>query len=97
MVPCKSSPYKDVKWYIYHSTGYPTVYSVNPRDILEQFRGRTSVPGKASEGDCTLRIDNIRQEDNVDVYVYRTRYEGKKTKINVCEYLNYNQTLSDAK
>ncbi|XP_062841242.1 myelin-associated glycoprotein-like [Trichomycterus rosablanca] len=85
LVPCKSPPYKVLHWYKYQSRGYPTVYAKNTDEIIDQFRGRTSVPGNANEGDCTLRIDNIRQQDNVEVYVYFTRYEDIKTRINVLE------------
>ncbi|XP_037389730.1 B-cell receptor CD22-like isoform X2 [Pygocentrus nattereri] len=33
-------------------------------DIIQEFRGRTSVPGSPRQGDCSLQLNNVRQEDN---------------------------------
>lgn len=39
--------------------------------VDHQFRGRTSVLGKAAEGNCTLMIDNVKSADNnIQVYVW---------------------------
>ncbi|KAG7216826.1 hypothetical protein INR49_001480 [Caranx melampygus] len=72
VVPCQTQPHSHVTWYKYHKTGYPVVYDKHvPEKAEEQFRGRTSVRGNATEGNCTLMIENVRKDDNnVQVYVW---------------------------
>ncbi|KAI4899532.1 hypothetical protein NFI96_022693, partial [Prochilodus magdalenae] len=69
MVSCRTGSHDRVTWYKYKGVGYPIVYSTNTADISDEFRGRTSVPGSPRQGNCTLQINNIRQEDNgIKVY-----------------------------
>ncbi|KAL7840077.1 hypothetical protein AOLI_G00254000 [Acnodon oligacanthus] len=63
-ISCQTSSHREAKWYKYKGVGYPVVYSRNTADITAEFRGRTSAPGRASQGDCSLQIANVRQEDN---------------------------------
>uniref|UniRef100_A0A3B4D3L8 Ig-like domain-containing protein n=1 Tax=Pygocentrus nattereri TaxID=42514 RepID=A0A3B4D3L8_PYGNA len=63
-ISCHTSSHNEVKWYKYKGMGYPVVYSRSTADILQEFRGRTSVPGSPSQGDCSLQLNNVRQEDN---------------------------------
>lgn len=72
MVPCQTQSHSHVAWYKYQKTGYPVVYDkYNPGSAEPQFRGRTSVPGNATAGNCTLMIENARWDDNnVQVYVW---------------------------
>ncbi|XP_053343794.1 B-cell receptor CD22-like, partial [Clarias gariepinus] len=71
LVPCRTVAYSKVAWYKYVSSGYPTVYSDDHSEILSEFKGRTSVPGSASAGDCSLRIDNVQYQDmEVGLYVW---------------------------
>lgn len=72
VVPCKTEPHSRATWYQYHNVKYPVVFDeVQPDTTAAQFRGRTSVLGKAEEGDCTLMIDDVRQEDNnIAIYVW---------------------------
>lgn len=93
-VPCSTVPYSAVKWYKYKRVGYPVVYSRDRTEIMDEFSGRTSIPGSAQEGNCTLRINNVKQQDGeVDLYVWIWKHDGdhkgfydKTIKINVCEY-----------
>ncbi|KAM3613720.1 uncharacterized protein V6R79_004216 [Siganus canaliculatus] len=72
VVPCHTQNHSRVIWYQYHSVRYPVVYDgLDPRAVESKFRGRTSAPGEAKEGNCTLMIDNMRREDNkLQVYVW---------------------------
>lgn len=72
MVPCKTERHYRVTWYQYHSVKYPVVCDeLNSYTVAEQFSGRTSVLGKAAEGDCTLMIDDVREDDNnIQIYVW---------------------------
>ncbi|KAL6462146.1 hypothetical protein MHYP_G00285680 [Metynnis hypsauchen] len=63
-ISCSTGSHDEVKWYKYKGMGYPIVYSRTTADIIDGFRGRTSVPGSPSQGDCSLQINNVRQEDN---------------------------------
>ncbi|KAG9283787.1 B-cell receptor CD22-like isoform X1, partial [Astyanax mexicanus] len=63
-LPCKTSSHSHVVWYWDITGRDPIVYSSNNGDITDNFRGRTSVPGDPAEGDCSLRIDRVRPEDN---------------------------------
>lgn len=71
VVPCLTQPHTRVIWYQYHKRHYPVVYDgLHPQKVEVQFRGRTSLLGKASEGNCSLKIDNLRSADNnLQVYV----------------------------
>ncbi|XP_026779821.3 myelin-associated glycoprotein isoform X1 [Pangasianodon hypophthalmus] len=76
-VPCSTDSYSKVIWYKYKRVGYPVVYSQDTSTILDEFRGRTSVPGNAQAGNCTLKIDNVRQQDSeVDLYVWIWKHNG---------------------
>ncbi|MCJ8745487.1 hypothetical protein PDJAM_G00130740 [Pangasius djambal] len=78
LVPCSTDPYSKVSWYKYKSLGYPVVYAQDHSTIMDEFRGRTSVPGNSQEGNCTLKIDNVRQRDSeVDLYVWIWKHDGK--------------------
>ncbi|XP_072249342.1 B-cell receptor CD22-like [Leuresthes tenuis] len=72
VVPCKTQPHSRVIWYKYHNINYPVVYDGHHLNSVEaQFRGRTSVVGKSAEGNCTLKIDNVKPADNnLQVYVW---------------------------
>ncbi|XP_047664814.1 myelin-associated glycoprotein-like [Tachysurus fulvidraco] len=91
LVPCSTIPYSKVDWYKYKSVGYPVVYSNVQSEILDQFKGRTSVPGDAEKGDCSLRINNVQKEDGeIDLYVWVFKPDGSHdgfeyhtTKINI--------------
>ncbi|KAG9283785.1 myelin-associated glycoprotein-like isoform X3 [Astyanax mexicanus] len=63
-LPCSTSPHSDVIWYLYRKSSYPIVYSRKTEDIRDDFRGRTSAPGSSSEGNCSLRIDRVRPDEN---------------------------------
>lgn len=44
---------------------------LHPEEIVPPFRGRTSVVGKAAEGNCTLIINDVKATDNkLEVYVW---------------------------
>ncbi|KAJ8404986.1 hypothetical protein AAFF_G00329070 [Aldrovandia affinis] len=72
VVPCQTSVHQRVIWYQYHSVKYPKVYdSQDPAGVIAQFRGRTSLLGMAREGNCSLRIEAVRPEDNgISLYVW---------------------------
>ncbi|KAF4076058.1 hypothetical protein AMELA_G00226030 [Ameiurus melas] len=77
LVPCSTVSYSDVKWYAYRRASYPVVYSSDRSEIMDQFKGRTSVPNTYN-GDCTLKIDNVRQQDGEeDLYVWVWKYFGE--------------------
>uniref|UniRef100_A0A671Y1W9 Ig-like domain-containing protein n=1 Tax=Sparus aurata TaxID=8175 RepID=A0A671Y1W9_SPAAU len=72
VVPCHTKPHSRVKWYQYHATKYPVVYDrAQPHKVEHQFKGRTSVVGKAADGNCTLVINDVRRTDNnIQVYAW---------------------------
>uniref|UniRef100_A0A672G2L0 Ig-like domain-containing protein n=1 Tax=Salarias fasciatus TaxID=181472 RepID=A0A672G2L0_SALFA len=72
VIPCQTQPHSRVIWYQYHKINYPVVYDgLRPQTMEYQFRRRTSVPGDASEGNCSLLIANVkRNEDQLKVYVW---------------------------
>uniref|UniRef100_A0A4W4E5K0 Ig-like domain-containing protein n=1 Tax=Electrophorus electricus TaxID=8005 RepID=A0A4W4E5K0_ELEEL len=71
VVPCSTTSHTYATWYKYQRSGYPPVYSNDTKDIINQFRGRTSLLGNATQGNCSLKIDNVRQEDGgISVYVW---------------------------
>ncbi|XP_020489160.3 myelin-associated glycoprotein isoform X1 [Labrus bergylta] len=71
VVPCQTKAHVRVTWYQYSKMYYPVVYDRYPPTVEQQFRGRTSVKGAATEGNCTLTIKNIRRTDNnLKVYVW---------------------------
>ena len=82
MVPCQTEEYERVVWYQYHSIHYPVVFDrIKPNTVEAQFRGRTSVPGKAKEGNCSLKIDKVRQADNnLKIYVWLNQDSEKLQK-----------------
>uniref|UniRef100_W5K5A9 Immunoglobulin domain-containing protein n=1 Tax=Astyanax mexicanus TaxID=7994 RepID=W5K5A9_ASTMX len=63
-LPCSTSSHSHVVWYLSISGKDPIVYSRNSGDITDSLRGRTSIPGDPSQGDCSLRIDRVRSKDN---------------------------------
>ncbi|XP_041728122.1 sialic acid-binding Ig-like lectin 5 [Coregonus clupeaformis] len=71
-VSCHTAPHHRVIWYRYHSINYPKVYDgKGPTSVEASFRGRTSVPGNAAEGDCTLRFESVTLIDNnLELYVW---------------------------
>ncbi|KAM9512415.1 myelin-associated glycoprotein-like isoform 2-T3 [Salvelinus alpinus] len=71
-VSCHTAPHHRVIWYRYHSVLYPKVYDgKEPTSVETSFRGHTSVPGNASEGDCTLRVESVTWTDNnLQLYVW---------------------------
>ncbi|KAK1784428.1 hypothetical protein P4O66_001580, partial [Electrophorus voltai] len=71
VVPCSTTSHTYATWYKYQRSGYPPVYSKDTKDIINQFRGRTSLLGNAMQGNCSLKIDNVRQEDGgISLYVW---------------------------
>ncbi|XP_076004647.1 myelin-associated glycoprotein-like [Genypterus blacodes] len=72
VVPCHTQPHLRVIWYMYDSKDYPKVYDkYYPDTVEDQFRGRTSLVGEAMEGNCSLKIDDVRRDDNnVQIYVW---------------------------
>ncbi|CAJ1062778.1 Schwann cell myelin protein-like [Xyrichtys novacula] len=64
VVPCQTDSHVWVTWYQYHKVFYPKVYDRSTSTVELQYRGRTSVLGRAAEGNCTLLIKNIKQIDN---------------------------------
>ncbi|KAK2844916.1 hypothetical protein Q5P01_011575 [Channa striata] len=72
IVPCQTEPHSEVIWYEYHGTNYPVVFGrTKTNNIAKKFRGRTSVLGEAKDGNCTLRINDVRPADNnLKVYVW---------------------------
>lgn len=72
VVPCHTQPHFRVIWYKNDSIYYPKVYDrFYPDTVEDQFRGRTSIVGEAMEGNCTLKIDDVRRADhNVQIYVW---------------------------
>ncbi|XP_067220513.1 sialic acid-binding Ig-like lectin 12 [Chanodichthys erythropterus] len=52
-----------VVWYQWVSKGYPLVYDPAD-DVIEMFRGKTSLYGNPSNGDCSLLITNLEQSHN---------------------------------
>lgn len=93
LVPCSTDPYSKVSWYKYQRSGYPHVYSSDQSEIIDEFKGRTSVPGSAQEGNCSLRIDNLQNLDGeVNLYVWiwmhgntNKGFYQQTTKINLLE------------
>uniref|UniRef100_UPI0037E7323B myelin-associated glycoprotein-like n=1 Tax=Semicossyphus pulcher TaxID=241346 RepID=UPI0037E7323B len=70
-VPCWTQPHLRVTWYQYQKMNYPVVYDRFHNIVEKQFRGRTSVPGNSTAGNCTLIIKNVRMADNnLQVYVW---------------------------
>ncbi|KAM9353527.1 B-cell receptor CD22-like [Symphorus nematophorus] len=71
VVPCQTQHHSRVIWYQYHSVKYIVVNDeLHPNTVVDQFRGRTSVLGKAAEGNCTLKINNVTTADNIKIYVW---------------------------
>ncbi|KAK9962514.1 hypothetical protein ABG768_007872 [Culter alburnus] len=54
-----------VVWYQWVSKGYPLVYDpLHADDVIEMFRGKTSLYGNPSNGDCSLLITNLEKSHN---------------------------------
>uniref|UniRef100_A0A087XGK8 Ig-like domain-containing protein n=1 Tax=Poecilia formosa TaxID=48698 RepID=A0A087XGK8_POEFO len=71
VVPCHTQRHGRVIWYKYHNINYPVVYDQQFNQVEAPFRGRTSVIGKAAEGNCTLKIQDVTMADNnLRVYVW---------------------------
>ncbi|XP_064167315.1 uncharacterized protein LOC135241099 isoform X2 [Anguilla rostrata] len=101
VIPCRFSyseyPPNDkgrVVWYQYVDRGYPLVCDPkNPNEVIEKFRGKTSLYGSPYEGDCSLKIDPLHwghQEERVypwvdpDYITYRYfKFYDKAVKIRV--------------
>ncbi|KAG9337131.1 hypothetical protein JZ751_029722 [Albula glossodonta] len=65
IVPCQTGTHQRAIWFQYHSINWPKVYdSQNPASVIPHFRGRTSLLGSAAEGNCSLKIEAVRPEDN---------------------------------
>ncbi|XP_043936433.1 myelin-associated glycoprotein-like [Protopterus annectens] len=61
----------DIAWYYYRKAGYPTVYHRNhPKNVIDYFKGRTYPYGNPGEKECSLVIDGIKEEDEMDYYVW---------------------------
>ncbi|XP_064167296.1 uncharacterized protein LOC135241083 isoform X2 [Anguilla rostrata] len=101
VIPCRFS-YSDyppndkgrVVWYQYVNKGYPLVCDPkNPNEVIEKFRGKTSLYGSPDKGDCSLKIDSLdwpHHEEMVypwvdpDYVTYRYfRFYDKAVKIHV--------------
>uniref|UniRef100_A0A3B5RAU4 Ig-like domain-containing protein n=1 Tax=Xiphophorus maculatus TaxID=8083 RepID=A0A3B5RAU4_XIPMA len=71
VVPCHTQQHVRVIWYKYHNMNYPVVYDQRFNQVEPQFRRRTYVVGKAAEGNCTLKIQDVTMADNnLRVYVW---------------------------
>ncbi|XP_035241358.1 sialic acid-binding Ig-like lectin 5 isoform X2 [Anguilla anguilla] len=72
VIPCQTGPHTRAVWYQYHSLRWPKVYDgLNPGSVLNEFRERTSVLGSPRQGNCSLRIDAVRQaDDGVSLYAW---------------------------
>lgn len=64
IIPCKFAysasqpPDLRVIWYLYQSHGYPLVFDER-KDVLESFRGRTSLIGSVGKRNCSLQIERL--------------------------------------
>ncbi|XP_062394566.1 myelin-associated glycoprotein-like isoform X2 [Sardina pilchardus] len=71
LVPCQTQPHTRVVWYKYQSSGWPAIYDRNnPGNVIGEFKGRTTVLGRSSEGNCTLRINNVKMSDGIKLFPY---------------------------
>ncbi|XP_048117232.1 sialic acid-binding Ig-like lectin 14 isoform X3 [Alosa alosa] len=71
LVPCQTRPHTRVIWYKHQTTGWPAVYDgIYPRNVIGEFKGRTAVLGSPSEGNCTLRINNVKMSDGITLFPY---------------------------
>ena len=95
LVPCQTQSHTRVNWYKHQSMGWPVIYDEKkPLDVISEFRGRTSVPGHPSEGNCTLRIDNVRMSDGIALFPYinpeSDKYYTPTVQIQPqCEFFHY--------
>ncbi|XP_075135277.1 sialic acid-binding Ig-like lectin 12 [Leptodactylus fuscus] len=90
-VPCKLTYPDDTKnftlfWYKNTAIGYPKIFSSrNPTDVEGKYKGRTSLVGNSLDN-CTLRIDNVQEPDEVypgineDINSYEL-HNGKVTRL----------------
>ncbi|XP_062393680.1 myelin-associated glycoprotein-like [Sardina pilchardus] len=71
LIPCQTRPHTRVIWYKYHNRDWPAIYDgKNPGKVIGEFKGRTTVSGNPSEGNCTLKIDNVKMSDGITLYPY---------------------------
>ncbi|XP_041964104.1 sialic acid-binding Ig-like lectin 5 isoform X4 [Alosa sapidissima] len=71
LVPCQTRPHTRVIWYKHQTTGWPAVYDgTYPDSVIGEFKGRTAVLGSPSEGNCTLRINNVKMSDGITLFPY---------------------------
>ncbi|KAJ8341022.1 hypothetical protein SKAU_G00333130 [Synaphobranchus kaupii] len=77
VIPCSftlppSDRSVNVIWHLYAKFTYPLVYSKsNPSDVIDGFRGRTELIGSASEGNCSLKINQMQASQNAQkIYVW---------------------------
>lgn len=72
VIPCQTEQHERVIWYQYDNIHYPVVYDgAQPNSVEARFRGRTSVLGKAAEGNCSLKINKVQRADNyLKIYVW---------------------------
>ncbi|KAL2084075.1 hypothetical protein ACEWY4_019593 [Coilia grayii] len=70
LIPCQTKPHHTKAiWYKHQSIGWPVVYDAQrPGDVLHEFKGRTSMPGSPSDGNCSLRINNVRMSDGITAF-----------------------------
>ncbi|XP_063054084.1 myelin-associated glycoprotein-like [Engraulis encrasicolus] len=71
VIPCHTSSHTRVIWYKHQRSGWPVVYDGwNLRNAVDGFEGRVSMPGRSSDGNCSLRIDNVRMSDGIKMFPY---------------------------
>ncbi|CAK6960430.1 uncharacterized protein LOC121905273 isoform X1 [Scomber scombrus] len=52
-----------VIWYLYQSNKYPPVYG-QTQDVMNKYRGKTSLTGSVSTGNCSLKIERLEMSHN---------------------------------
>ncbi|XP_063054544.1 sialoadhesin-like [Engraulis encrasicolus] len=69
VIPCHTSSHTRVIWYKHQTARWPVVHDgENLRNAIDGFEGRTSMPGRSSDGNCSLRIDNVRMSDGITMF-----------------------------
>ncbi|KAF7700230.1 hypothetical protein HF521_003188, partial [Silurus meridionalis] len=70
VIPCsytlKNSHRSDtnVKWYQLSTSGYPLVYGYSTQNIIDKFKGKTSLYGSSNYKSCSLKIQPLEMEHN---------------------------------